>query len=91
MAFSPRRRTLSLLLETHSRMSKLSLDRDQIDQCRDQAAQIIRSIIQNVNRHTTLSIERSVLRMLGVEGPLEEDSKEPAPQGRYPLVNALLD
>lgn len=72
-------------------MSKLSLDRDQIDQCRDQAAQIIRSIIQNVNRHTTLSIERSTLRMLGVEGPLEEDSKEPAPQGRYPLVNALLD
>lgn len=72
-------------------MSKLSLDRDQIDQCRDLAAEIIRSIIQNVNRHTTLSIERSTLRMLGIEGALEEDSKEPAPQGRYPLVNALLD
>ncbi|MFO1464629.1 MAG: lysine 5,6-aminomutase subunit alpha [bacterium] len=72
-------------------MSKLSLDRDQIDQCRDQATQIIRPILHNVNRHTTFSIERSTLRMLGVEGALEEGSKEPAPQGRYPLVNGLLD
>jgi len=72
-------------------MSKLSLDRDQIDQCRDQATQIIRPILHNVNRHSTASIERSTLRMIGVEGALEENSKEPAPQGRYPLVNALLD
>ncbi|MCE9626192.1 MAG: hypothetical protein K8R69_12205 [Deltaproteobacteria bacterium] len=72
-------------------MSKLSLDRDQIDQCRDQAVQVIRTILHNVNRHTTVSIERSVLRMLGVEGTLEESPKDVAPQGRYPLVNEVVD
>ncbi|HCU23777.1 MAG TPA: D-lysine 5,6-aminomutase subunit alpha [Deltaproteobacteria bacterium] len=72
-------------------MSKLSLDRDQIDLCRHHAEQIIRPVLHNINRHTTVSIERSMLRLLGVEGTAEEKPKEPAPQGRYPLVNELLD
>jgi beta-lysine 5,6-aminomutase alpha subunit len=44
-----------------------------------------------VERYTTASIERSVLRLLGVEGSLEEKPKEAAPQGRYPLVNEVVD
>lgn len=72
-------------------MSKLSLDRDQVDQCRTQAAQIVRPILQNVSRHTTVSIERSTLRLLGVEGCSEENPKDPSPQGRYPLVNEVVD
>ncbi len=72
-------------------MSKLSLDRDKIDQARKLAELIVTPILRNVERHTTPSIERSVLRLLGVEGALEENPKDPAPQGRYPLVNLVVE
>jgi len=72
-------------------MSKLSLDRDKIDLCRKVADQIVNRILRNVERHTTPSIERSVLRLLGVEGALEEKPKEANPEGSYPLVNALAE
>src|SRR5262249_2974253 len=69
---------------------KLSLDRDQIDLCRNTAEQIVKPVLYYVNRHTTLSIERSVLRLLGVEGVLEETAGTAAAQGLYPLVNEVI-
>lgn len=72
-------------------MSKLSLDRDKIDQSKKIAEQIVSPIYHLIERHTTVSIERCVLRLLGVEGSLEEHPKKEAPQGRFPLVNRVVD
>lgn len=72
-------------------MSKLHLDRDKIDQAKRIAEEIVSPINQKIERHTTVSIERCVLRLLGVEGSQEKKAKGKAPQGRYPLVNALMD
>lgn len=62
-------------------MSKLNLDRDKVESCRVLANKIARRIQGNVDQHTTVSIERTVLRLLGVEE---------AYKGR-PLVNAVID
>ncbi|MBL7685202.1 MAG: hypothetical protein JNK65_04100, partial [Deltaproteobacteria bacterium] len=65
-------------------MSKLNLDRDVMDGCRKTAESIIGPVFRYIDYHSTTSIERSVLRLLGVEG-----------EGKHlPLVNevvALLD
>jgi beta-lysine 5,6-aminomutase alpha subunit len=62
-------------------MSKLNLDRDKVESCRVAARKISQQIQNFVDHHTTVSIERSVLRLIGIE----EDYK-----GR-PLVNAVVD
>ncbi len=46
---------------------KLNLDRDKIDQCRDIAARIVSPVQKYIDRHSTTSIERSVLRIFGIE------------------------
>lgn len=48
-------------------MSKLNLDRDRVEGCRVLASKIARRVQDFVDRHTTVSIERSVLRLLGIE------------------------
>jgi beta-lysine 5,6-aminomutase alpha subunit len=62
-------------------MSKLNLDRDQIDLCRKLAQSIVNPVQRYIDYHSTVSIERSVLRLFGVEGTHEE----------LPLVNAIID
>lgn len=62
-------------------MSQLNLDRDKVASCRHLAAKIAQRVQEFVSQHTTVSIERSVLRLLGIE----ESYK-----GR-PLVNAVID
>lgn len=62
-------------------MSKLNLDRDKVESCRVAARKISQQIQNFVDHHTTVSIERSVLRLLGIEE---------AYKGR-PLVNAVID
>ena len=47
---------------------KLNLDRDKIDQCRNIAARIVTPVQKYIDRHSTTSSERTVLRFLGVEG-----------------------
>ncbi len=68
-------------IEKGFKLSKLNLDRDKVESCRVLANKIARRIQENVDQHTTVSIERTVLRLLGVE----EGYK-----GR-PLVNAVID
>lgn len=46
---------------------KLNLDRDKIDQCRDIAARIVSPVQKYIDRHSSTSIERAVLRAIGVE------------------------
>lgn len=62
-------------------MSKLNLDRDKVESCRKLAEKIARRIQEFVDQHTTVSIERATLRLLGVEE---------AYKGR-PLVNAVQE
>jgi beta-lysine 5,6-aminomutase alpha subunit len=62
-------------------LSKLNLDRDKVESCRRLAEKIGRRVQEFVDQHTTVSIERSVLRLLGVEADYK---------GR-PLVNAVVD
>ncbi len=46
---------------------KLNLDRDKIDQCRHVAVRIVSPVQKYIDRHSTTSIERAVLRTFGVE------------------------
>ena len=70
-------------------MSKLSLDRDTIDLAKRFAEQIVNPVQQYIDRHTSVSIERCVLRLLGVSGSAENNPKGDFPQGQYPLVNEV--
>lgn len=73
-------------------MGKLSLDRDKVDLAKDVAEQIVSPIQHLIERHTTVSIERSVLRLLGVRGAADSKaSKKHSAQGCYPLVNAVVE
>lgn len=62
-------------------MSKLNLDRDKVESCRHLAGKIAHQVQEFVDRHTTVSVERAVLRLLGVEESFK---------GR-PLVNVVLE
>jgi beta-lysine 5,6-aminomutase alpha subunit len=46
---------------------KLNLDRDRIDRCRELAAKIVSPVQKYIDRHSTTSIERTVLRFFGLE------------------------
>lgn len=62
--------------------SKLNLDKALIDECRLLAEKIADNLAGFINSHTTDSIERSVLRLLGLDGI---DRK------KIPYPNVLLD
>ncbi len=62
-------------------MSKLNLDRDQMDQCRTLAQAVVAPVQRYIDYHSTLSIERSVLRLFGVEGN----------GSHLPVVNEIVD
>ncbi len=62
-------------------MSKLNLDRDQMDQCRAVAEAIVSPVQRYIDYHSTVSIERSVLRLWGIEGT----------GAHLPLVNEVVD
>ena len=65
--------------ETHG---KLDLDPGVIDACRQAARQIAKQVADRIAGHTTVSVERSVTRLLGVDGANELDA---------PLPNVLVD
>lgn len=51
---------------------KLNLDRDKIDDCRELAKKIVSPVQKYIDRHSTTSSERAVLRFFGVEGAYME-------------------
>ncbi|MDR0570781.1 MAG: lysine 5,6-aminomutase subunit alpha [Clostridiales Family XIII bacterium] len=63
-------------------MSKLNLDPAVIESARGCAARIAASVQSFIERHTTVSTERTVARLLGVDGVDEMES---------PLSNVLID
>lgn len=74
-------------------MSKLNLDRDKIDLCRKLAKEIVSPIQKLITEHSTFSVERTVLRLLGVDAAMEgaKATATEAQQGRYPLVNGVIE
>jgi beta-lysine 5,6-aminomutase alpha subunit len=62
-------------------MSKLNLDRDVVESCRKTAHKITQQVHEMVSRHSTVSIERAFLRVIGVNDTLEG----------LPLVNHIVD
>ena len=62
--------------------SKLNLDPAKVDHARESAHKIAQSMQEFIDRHTTVSTERTVLRLLGVDGVDEFDE---------PLPNVVVD
>ncbi|TVP85506.1 MAG: D-lysine 5,6-aminomutase subunit alpha [Acholeplasmataceae bacterium] len=63
-------------------MSKLNLNPDLITACRTDAGAIARQVQDDINKHTTVSVERSLLRLLGIDG---------INAFAVPLVNVVVD
>ncbi|MBR3394887.1 MAG: D-lysine 5,6-aminomutase subunit alpha, partial [Firmicutes bacterium] len=66
--------------------SKLNLDQNVIASARNHAKNIAESMQEFINAHTTVSTERTVLRLLGVDGV--DDVEKPLPNV---LVDAIKD
>lgn len=63
-------------------MNKLSLSKETIDASRQVASDIVDALMPFIKSHTTLSVERANLRLLGIDGVDHQD---------VPLVNRLVD
>jgi len=67
-------------------MADLRLETKIIDQCRELAVKISKPIETLIETHTTVAIERTVLRLLGVEGAVQQ------PGGQwFPEVNLIVE
>ena len=63
-------------------MNKLNLDKKQILDCRMYAEQVAFDVQQFIAKHSTVSVERTVLRLLGIDG-IDEFG--------VPLPNKIVD
>jgi beta-lysine 5,6-aminomutase alpha subunit len=66
-------------------MAHLSLDAKLIDECRKLAIQISKPVETLIDTHTTVAIERAVLRLLGVEGAVQVGGQW------FPEVNLIVE
>lgn len=66
-------------------MAHLQLDNKIIDRCRELAREISDPVEEMIQAHTTVSIERATLRLIGVEGAIERGGQW------FPEVNAIVD
>ena len=60
----------------------LRIDRSSVDRCRELAAGIVAPVEAFIAAHSTVSVERAVLRLLGVDGVTADD---------VPVPNAIVD
>jgi len=63
-------------------LGKLNLDQEKIAQGRKLAASIVDQVRRHIDTHTTVSVERAVLRLLGIDG---------VDEAGVPLVNVVVD
>jgi beta-lysine 5,6-aminomutase alpha subunit len=66
-------------------LRRLRIDRDAVAECRELAADIARPIEELVRSHTTVSIERASLRLVGVDGVEGEGTEA------VPIPNRVVD
>src|SRR5574340_941983 len=71
-----------MLLDDGRHVPDLHLDRARVDRCRALADQVTAQVLGYVRDHTTVSIERTVLRLFGLHD---------AGPGGVPLVNLAVD
>jgi len=64
------------------RLPNLYLDERQIERCRALAGRVVQGVFDFIDRHSTVSIERTVLRLLGIAG---------AGTRGVPLCNLMVD
>src|ERR1700677_3603689 len=67
-------------------MAHLSLNTAVIDRCRSLAESISQSVEGMIHSHTTVAIERTVLRLLGVEGAIAQSGGQTIPE-----VNIIVE
>jgi beta-lysine 5,6-aminomutase alpha subunit len=63
-------------------LKKLNLDQSIIDRGRQYAKQIVDKVQEHIDAHSTVTVERSVLRLLGIDG---------VDQAGVPLVNGIVE
>lgn len=68
-------------------MAKLNLDRDKVDQCRELASHLVHPIQKYINLHSTVSVERAVLRLLGLTDAWHDKSQGTS----YPMANLVVE
>jgi len=66
-------------------MAHLTLDTQKIARCRELAENISLPIEEMIKRHTTIAIERTTLRLIGVNGAVKRGGQW------YPEVNAICE
>ncbi|MCW2637300.1 MAG: D-Lysine 56-aminomutase, alpha subunit, partial [Blastococcus sp.] len=71
-------------------MTTLNLDRTLMVRARELAARAARPVVDLAQRHTTVSVERAVLRLAGLTGtdPVTGEGQE---QDKVPWVNRVVD
>lgn len=66
-------------------MAHLELNQKSVIECRRLATQIVAKVRPIIDNHSTVSIERTALRLIGVEGAVSSEGAS------HPLVNVLVD
>lgn len=67
-------------------MAQLNLMQNKISHCRELAEKIAVPMAKLIDAHSTVSIERAVLRLIGVENAVKEAGKQ-----LFPEVNVIVD
>jgi len=66
-------------------MAHLELNHQTLIECRRLAAQVVSKVKPVIDAHTSVSIERAALRLIGVDGAINQMGVN------YPLVNFIVD
>jgi beta-lysine 5,6-aminomutase alpha subunit len=66
-------------------VKKLHLDEAVVREARDLALRVCRPVEELIDRHTTVAIERAVVRLLGVDGAMDSE------EGPQPFANLIVD
>ena len=66
-------------------MAHLNLDFKKVERCRQLAREISAPVEQMIDRHSTIAIERATLRLIGVEGAVQQARQV------VPEVNIIVD
>src|SRR4051812_34464675 len=70
---------------TRVNMAHLDLNQQTLIECRRLAGQIVAKVKPVIDSNTSVSIERSVLRLIGVEGSIKQMGMD------YPVSNFIVD
>ena len=80
------RRGVGMTSEFSRPVGRLPIDRGSVAECRDLAAQIAGPVDELGRTHTTVSIERACLRLVGVDGVTEDPGTQ-----AVPIPNIVVD